>query len=312
MITYGLGTITYPPKDTSVQSRTPATNINIPIGLSEDEYNGIAKAILRVGSIFRYTDMYSMTGWNFEDLLNTVNAYLQAFIKKDISFLSARDITLNINKSFLNLLASFRFYLNFMEKHLSDDFGGRVDLVNRFKEYCSKEYDENFSYRFVYHIRNYAQHHNFVVSSINFDERPDNENQFTRKYNLRINIAKADLLGDKSFKKEVRVEINNLPGEINLVEHISSWMLSFERIHNQITSQIIPLAFEEAKLVTDYASKLTYDPNDNLVVPVISTIDHSEKNNKQIISSSYLSLPINDAQRILDYCKAIKSETEFV
>ena len=170
MITYGLGTIAYQSKDTLNSPETPKANINIPIDLSKQEYVEVHGAITRVGKFTQYVDMCKMIGWNFEDLLNTIVSYLQAYTRKDLKYFETRSISLNINKDFLNVLASFRFYLDYMERSIKNEFGNELEILANFGSYCSWEYDNNFSYRFIYHLRNYSQHKGFVIDSISFGQ----------------------------------------------------------------------------------------------------------------------------------------------
>lgn len=306
MITYGLGTISYPLKEEQSLPETPAANINIAISLSIEEYNKLLNASAKIGGIYRYADMFSMTRWNYDDLINTIKMYLQAFVKKDINYLTARDISLNINKDLLNLLTSFRFYLDYMDKHLSDDFGKRSEIVSKFGTYCSSEYDQNLSYRLIYHLRNYAQHKGFVVNSINFGKFQDKDNQLQIRHYLKINIGRNDLLDDKGFKKQLRDEIRNLPEKIDVIEHISKWMNSLVKIHNQIIHEIIPTGLKDANFIQSYVDKLSYDPNDERVTPTIFVTDHAEEDIKKINDISHVPLPIKNAQRIVEYCQVKK------
>ena len=310
MITYGLGTITYHSKDEQDLLEIPAADVNITIGLSKEEYDKLLISTSKIGDIYRYADMFSITRWNYEDLVNTIRTYLQAFIQKDANFLTARDISLDINKDLLNVLTSFRFYLDYMDKHLGSDFGKTSELASKFGNYCSNEYDNNLSYRLVYHLRNYAQHKGFVVNSINFGKFLDKENQAQVKHYLKTNISRNDLLEDKSFKKELKAEIENFPEEIDLMEHISKWMNSLARIHNQITHEIVPTALEDAKVIQNYLSRLTYDPDDERVVPAIFATDHPDEDIKKVKSIGHMPIRVKDAKQIIEYVLSGKSDDE--
>jgi hypothetical protein len=132
MITYGLGTITYRSKDELSLAESPVADINVAIELSKDEYDELNNAMAKVGELIQYTKLFNTVKWNLEDFINTIGSYLQAFIRKDASFLTRRDISLNINKDLLNVLASFRFYLDYMDNPLKDDFEQTLALQRRF------------------------------------------------------------------------------------------------------------------------------------------------------------------------------------
>lgn len=304
MITYGLGIITYPSTGESRSTEIPGVNISI--SLTKEEYDQIQSATLKIGEIYTYADMFSTTRWNYEDLVNTISAYLQAFIQKDAKFLTARDISLNINKDVLNVLTSFRFYIDYMDKHLSSDFDKADELVSKFESYKPKEYDSNFSYRFVYHLRNYAQHKGLVVNSINFGEFLDKENRSQVRYYFKININRDNLLEDKNFKKELKVEIKNLPKEIDLMDHVLKWMGSLAKIHDQIMCEIIPTGLEDAKFIVASAGRLSFDSNNKTIIPALFATDHSEKYIKEIKSINHMPLPTENAQQIIEYCETQK------
>ncbi len=303
MITYGLGTYTVYTGSTQSDPKKPKAGINIPIDLSKEEYDKVWNAISKVKNTFRYTAIFSATTWNYDDLANTVNSYLQAFTQKDINFLGSRDITLNINKEVLNVLTSFRFYTDFIDKNLRDDFGNKSEMPANFEQYCSNEYDTNFSYRFINQLRNYAQHKGLVVSLVDFNKHLDKKDNRTVKNNLRIYTNRRELLDDKKFKKEVKAELVNQPDQIDLMEHLPKWMNSLARIHYQLMHDLIPTSLSYALFVIEQIYKLNYDKKDNSVVPILSTIDHPEDNTKGMLTPSFIPLPVEDAQNIIKYCK---------
>ncbi|MEP7135439.1 MAG: hypothetical protein ABI904_10955 [Chloroflexota bacterium] len=303
MITYGLGTYTIQALDKWNNPETPKASINIPIEISEEEHKNLLDAISKVGSVFRYTAIFSATIWNYDDLATTVNSYLQAFIQKDSKFLGNRNITLNINKEVLNVLTSFRFYLDFIDENLHKDFGKDSGIVENFGSDCSTEYDNNFSYRLIYHLRNFAQHKGLVISSVKFSKFLDEERANTVRQHLTISVNRNDIIEDKKFKKEIKAELTNYPEAIDIIDHLLKWISSLTRIHNQLIQRIIPTRLNNALFIIEQVRKLDYNKDDNQVIPILSIIDHSKDNIKDVINPSFVPLPIEDAQRIIEYCK---------
>lgn len=303
MITYGLGTFTAYAGDEQNNPNAPKASINIPIGLSREEYRNLLDTVSKVGSVSRYTAIFSATTWNYDDLIHTLNLYLRAFAQKDTGFLGKRDVTLNINKVVLNVLTSFRFYLDFIDKNLHVDFGKDSEIVANFESYCSAEYGNNFSYRFIYHLRNFAQHKGLVISSVKFSKFLDEERENAIRQYMTISINRDDIIKDYKFKKEIKAELINFPEKINLMEHLSKWLTSLSKIHNQVLHSIIPTRLDNALFVIDQANKLEYDKNNNQIIPILSAIDHSKDSIKDTTNPSFIPLPVEDAQRIIDYCK---------
>lgn len=301
MITYGLGIITYRSKDELNLPYVPALGVNISVGLTKAEYDELRDSILKIGVFLEYADLFSTIRWNFEDLINIIRSYLQAFAKKDTKFLVARDMKLNINKDLLNILSAVRFYLDYMDHRLKDTFGKTSDIVVNFKTYLSTEYDNNFSYRFIYHLRNYAQHKGFLINELDFGENPGKENQFQINYYLNVHINRNELLKDKEFKKELRIEIEELPEKINIMEHVVNCMKSIEKIHHLITRDLLLTVIDDAKIIKQYLEKLSYNQNDDKVMVAIFETDHSDEDIKQVKSISHLQVPTGDVEQILSY-----------
>lgn len=203
MITYGIGTLTYPSKDKTSLPGASSVNVNIPVGLSKDEFDKIIIATSQIGEFLQYSNVFNTIVWNFEDLVNTNRAYLQAYTQKDIKNLTSRDISLNINKDLLNFLAASRFYLDYMDRSIKTRFGKQSDLVMKFKSYCSIEYDNSFSYRFIYHLRNHAQHKGIVVGKVKFGQIPGKENKFQTNTYFNAYVEKKALLTDENLKKNM-------------------------------------------------------------------------------------------------------------
>jgi len=252
MITYGLGTITYRSKDELKLPYVPALGVNIPVGLEKAEYDELRDSIIKIGDFLGYPDLFSTIRWNFEDLVDIIRSYLQAYTRKDTKFLTARNMTLNINKDLLNVLSSVRFYLDYMDHRLKESFGKTSAIVANFKTYLSTEYDNNFSYRFIYHLRNYAQHKGFLINELDFGQSPGKENQFQINYFLNVHISRSELLKDTEFKKELKPEIENLPEKTSIMEHVVNCMKSIEKIHGLITRDLLLTVVDDAKTIKQY------------------------------------------------------------
>ena len=135
-------------------------------------------------------------------------------------------------------------------------------MLANFEQYCSNEYDTNFSYRFINQLRNYAQHKGLVVSLVDFNKHLDKKDNRTVKNNLRIYTNRRELLDDKKFKKEVKAELVNQPDQIDLMEHLPKWMNSLARIHYQLMHDLIPTSLSYALFVIEQIYKLNYDKKD--------------------------------------------------
>lgn len=95
---------------------------------------------------------------------------------------SGHHVALNVNRCLANYLSSFRLFLDYTQLRLTRTYGKDSEQLSAFKAICSKLYDEHFSYRFLYRLRNFSQHcgmpigHVSTVGSIRDD--PDGDPVF--------------------------------------------------------------------------------------------------------------------------------------
>lgn len=100
------------------------------------------------------------------------------------------------------------------------------------------EYDENFSYRFLYKLRNYAQHCGMSAGNINIEE--NQESQF-----LSVQFDRNTLLNNyDSWGKLLKKELEELPPYIKVNQHINQLMQSINRINNTLIQERLPNLLE--------------------------------------------------------------------
>lgn len=100
---------------------------------------------------------------------------------KSISWLGVKDkdmeeIYLHSNRLLLNYLSSIRTYLDHSQTFLTRKYGQKSNQVKKFNDLLSFNFDNNFSYRFLYKLRNYAQHCGIPIDTLSFSSQYDREN----------------------------------------------------------------------------------------------------------------------------------------
>ena len=125
------------------------------------------------------------------------------------------------------------------------------DAKSIIKSYFSKEFDNHLEYRFMYALRNYAQHHSIPVhrfssSGRRIDMGADSLLEFSMEY-----AAQKDLLEeDKEFNKKVLSEIQD---RVDLKAATRCYIESISNVHESARSLIINnvqksrFLFEEAE-----------------------------------------------------------------
>lgn len=143
-----------------------------------------------VSKLTKYNELFTEFQRSYEEYLNVVNG---TDTKND------NDIARYIK----NYLGSYKSYIDGMETVLSRSFDNQI--YKSFKDLQRKAYDNNFLYRFVYNLRNYAQHCGSPISSI---ERAINQET---KMTLKVDRFLSDHTG---MQKGFRKELENFPHDV--------------------------------------------------------------------------------------------------
>ena len=72
------------------------------------------------------------------------------------------------NRIIMNIVTSFRFFLDNADTYLCRNFGKNSDQFSDFKQLKSSEFDDHFAYRFLYKLRDYCVHLGFPINGLHF------------------------------------------------------------------------------------------------------------------------------------------------
>jgi hypothetical protein len=260
--------------------------------LTLEQYNKLTESIKPVNEFSQDLLLFEMVTWNFNEFIELYGTYLQAFIKKDYKTFTQKPILNNLNRTFLNLLSSIRSYLDFMERLLNKRFGKESIIFNNFKQYCSREYDSNFSYRFLYRLRNYAQHKGFPINRIGGGKSliPDDPSKV--KVYLEVNILRDEILNDFDWGN-LENEVKNLPEKIDVIPHAEAFMNSLNKIHGQTINDLLHTLTRSSEQILLFGERLAGKEGE----PVIFESDDNVKNIQKL---THQLIPIELAKRIVN------------
>jgi hypothetical protein len=98
----------------------------------------------------------------------------------------ARKQERKVERKFMNMLTLFRSFLDQIETFLKRNFAEADECFSKWKEVKHKAYDNYFSYRFLYKLRNYVQHVGMApIIWVNTSQK---------SYNIKMFFAKEDLI----------------------------------------------------------------------------------------------------------------------
>ena len=124
---------------------------------TEDELKVINEYVDISGKIYDLLDFYQILVYNLEAFKKQYDIfYNDEIIRKDGKMATSFEV----NAHFISISSSARSVMEIIESTLKKLIDG-----DRFKEkYISKKYDESFSYRIMYFIRNYSQHGHLPIT----------------------------------------------------------------------------------------------------------------------------------------------------
>jgi len=240
------------------------------IDLTEKEFESIkeySKNLLEVKLIEEKFDILIKNFFDYE--MNILeSSHRQMLYGYSKSFHGDEEI-FEINRMIANLLSSCRIYIDHTQNHLDRIYGGNTVEISRFKKIVKDIYDNNFSYRFMYELRNHVQHNSLPVSVLRYPapENSGKENELI-KYGIKLEINIEDIKRDKEIvNKRIFSEIENMK-VIQLIPIIRFNTECIWKIHKFIRELIslFPIGtIERIKLLVDKNSNF-----DNISIKFVS------------------------------------------
>lgn len=176
--------------------------------LSNSEFQTYSDFLRDLNEFQKDNSLFNIISLNHKDFHSKIEYYTREY---KINVADGHSIYIDLNRHILNCLFSFRAYLDHTEYKLKKRFGESSKEFSYFKNLTSISFDQNFSYRFSYKLRNYSQHCGLPTGSISFNEN-------LKGKNLEINFLRDDLLNNyDSWGKRVKLELEKQNPEFNVI-----------------------------------------------------------------------------------------------
>lgn len=266
------------------------------IELNKREYQECVQATNNLNTLWLDSKVFLIAVWNFLDLEQEFEKCSKAFTVKDKNYFR-RDPYLNLNRYILNLLAAVRTYLDHTETSLNRKYGKGSDIFRKFEELTSQVYDNNFSYRFLYKLRDYAQHCGMPIGSFQRGVHESKQRPGEPEYYLDIYFKRDSLLQGFNWKK-LRTEIEQLPQEIPIFDHIISMMNSLLEINEEIIKTKASFFQPSALYLKQYLEKLSGYDGEPFIFAFTEELDDSGKI-VQLLASDVTEVPVKLIDAIL-------------
>lgn len=219
--------------------------------LSDEEYQDYRKASDCLLNYSKDQQLYAIVTSNFNDFVGVLRNYSQEYAKNPsaVNWIMMEKMVLNINRHLLNYLSSVRTFLDHTETKLKRNYGDQSERFKRFREACSKSYDDNFSYRFLIKLRNYTQHCGMPLGGLTLhsEEKPPYSGHVY--HSLKVKFSRDELLEYDSWGSRIRKEISELPSEFEIVPHVVEMMKCLAKINLVIIQEDLPELIRSAEFI---------------------------------------------------------------
>jgi hypothetical protein len=165
---------------------------------------------------------------------------------------------------FLDWLLSVKAFLDLTEAQLRRRYGQGSAEFGRFKAATAAEYDSSFSYRFIYRLRNFAQHSAFPPLDGRIRGEVDEETDEARRW-LELYLNRDKLLEQWSEWGPLKQELDALPQEIPVDEHMASAMDSITRVAAAIREIDFPILKRAAEIINALWDEARQQPGSPLI-----------------------------------------------
>lgn len=233
--------------------------------LTEEQYQNYIKNRNKMIDFQNDQKLFRIMEVNYEEIYKSMDKFSYEYSQdSSMSWIKMDNMTLEINRHILNFLSACRTFLDHTETSINRRFGTKSKQLEKFKLACSNEYDNNFSYRFLYKLRNYAQHCGLPAGNISIGSTETSSEEV--EYFISVKFDRDSLLNNyDSWGIPVKGELQELPSLFEVNRYIDEVMVSFERINLVLIEERLPNTLEGA----DYISALINPIIDKPGIPCI-------------------------------------------
>jgi|GEM_PF-2733872 len=192
---------------------------------------------------------------NNDDYFRLINYYEKALFNALNE--KERDLTLetafvDINRVFINFVSSLKSFLEHFETRLKKKYKVGSDVIEKFKQFNSANYDKMLAHRLLVNLRNYAQHQDFPIDDIGFVIDYKDEKAIGAKLTPSFNKEK---LLNSLISKKIETDLHLM----NVTFPVAPHMIEIQKFIKELLEKIIEIEFHNlknaAQVTMEYFSK---------------------------------------------------------
>ena len=138
--------------------------------LTDDEWQDYWTAASMLYSFGGGVQLLNDSFANYNEFVDSFNSLKRSIADGNSPSRQGRDLTRLANRRLSNYLSSMRLFLDYTECRLKRTYSEVGREVIEFDSFCSGLFDRDFSYRFAYKLRNYAQHFGMPIGMVSSTE----------------------------------------------------------------------------------------------------------------------------------------------
>lgn len=223
--------------------------------VSDEEYTKCINVIKKLSNLHNRILLLKIVEWNYFDYNYIIIKYRNDTDNELAKLLYTKTLIIDINHIILNLLSSITMFMNNIEMHIKREFNEDSVEWQEFKTMRSKLYDNSFSYRLLYQLRNYTQHCVSPVDAFTVNSRvnPDN-NEISHEFSFGLYRDKALSVFDW---KSLKTDLMKQPAIIDIDSHIHLMMKAFKDMHVELIKSELRRLHTDAEYV-DRLAEITH------------------------------------------------------
>lgn len=167
---------------------------------------------------------------NAKDFLNYFNKVSKnATNRKYVQSYDIDPLFIDFNRLFINFSTSIRVLTSMIEELIKTSYDKTDIEFTEFDQLRKNFYDSFFSYRFLYHIRNFSLHFQYPIHYVHI-EFTDYQMDKPRKSEVMVMFCKEHLLRDKKFASKMVKDLDKYGDEfpaVPIIKEVMNWLKDY-------------------------------------------------------------------------------------
>lgn len=225
------------------------------ISISQEDYSYCSGILDKFLKLSADENLFRIVEFNYLDFESKLNSYLTKNYQLD--FYEFDYLFVEMNRLILNLLSSMRTYLDHIETRLKREFGSKSEEYLLFKTETASAFDTFFEYRFLYKLRNYAQHCGLPAGSAEITAYQNSE--LIHRDKMNVFFSRDKLLSQyDDWGSLVKEELKLMPESFDVLPFVQKIFELLRAINEKINFKIRQQYIEDARFLLNILPRLAH------------------------------------------------------